>query len=179
MLLHFVTTPELNPNLSAQEIRILTFETFCLCLEDFYDVDRMVFNWNRKSRENPQAQVKFTCLRPERHHHDLRQTKVRDELYTFVDPRTYNWRASSATDTAATASRPSNGSTSHGMFSIVTSTGRWSTPKRLYADMDINLIRYLQKHGPQWGGLEWKYLNGHIHPSSKFLEQLDEGKVAF
>lgn len=173
---HFAITPQLNPKLSAQEIQMLTYETFRMCLEDFWDIDDMVQAWNDDNRGHPEAQVKFWCIRPQRHQHDLRQTKSRDALYTFVDPRAYNWRVSFPANTAAINGSPTNGSSSNGMSSISTTTGRWRPPKKWYVDMNVNRIRYLRKNGPCLARISWKCVNGHIYPSSEFLTQIDEGK---
>ncbi|KAI1380575.1 kinetochore Sim4 complex subunit FTA2-domain-containing protein [Hypoxylon crocopeplum] len=43
---HFLTSPELNPNLNSDQISAMEFETFQLSSKDYWSFDEMVIIWN-------------------------------------------------------------------------------------------------------------------------------------
>lgn len=81
---HFVTSPELNPNLDSDQKLILEFETFQLSSNDYWLFDEMVKTWNDDNNGNIKVHA-FPggdgCL--PKHNYNLRRKRI----YTFVDPR--------------------------------------------------------------------------------------------
>ncbi|OTA95559.1 hypothetical protein M434DRAFT_379259 [Hypoxylon sp. CO27-5] len=81
---HFMTTPNLNPNLTSDQISGMEFETFQLSSNDYWAFDLMIQQWNNNHRKieayafpgGTGCQTKY----------DLRSKSSR-KFYTLVDPR--------------------------------------------------------------------------------------------
>lgn len=178
---HPAMTPELNPSLSEQDVREVADETFRLARSDFCQLDEAVQRHNQWIREwshekNPRGQLKFRCIEPARNHHDLRPTESRQALYTFADPRIYDWRLSSIASTTGMENPSRRPSPSNGRSSIVTIDGRWRPPKRWYRDLsaiEAQRVRAYSCHDPR---LAWEYRDGLLYPHVTFYRgcRLDE-----
>lgn len=93
---HFVTTPELNPGLTASMRASMQLQTFMLARDDYLDFDDMVLEWNnyhaaKKGAITIQAYPGGNGVPPLRSY-ELRNARARERAYTFVDPREYNWK---------------------------------------------------------------------------------------
>ena len=92
---HFVTNPELNPRLTPVWISAMEFETFQFSINDYWEFDNMVEEWNEEN-ENRKDQISVFTF-PGGHgckiHYTLRPKRSRQLVYTFVDPRIYDWGA--------------------------------------------------------------------------------------
>ncbi|OTB03976.1 hypothetical protein M426DRAFT_262659 [Hypoxylon sp. CI-4A] len=99
---HFKTSPELNPNLSPDQISGMEFETFYLCFQDYRYFDNMIKEFNEEERQKKKKiHVSAFPSRPTRRYR-LRGTQSRIDsgrqqpvmvskdvarFYTHVDPR--------------------------------------------------------------------------------------------
>lgn len=98
---HPLLTPELNPRLTPSQLRTINEVAFNNCIMDYIQLDRCVAHWNRTgARQNGKPQVPVYAFPLSNRHvptmrpkYNLRKGR---RLYTFVDPRTYDWKASSA-----------------------------------------------------------------------------------
>ncbi|EFY84239.1 hypothetical protein MAC_09717 [Metarhizium acridum CQMa 102] len=102
---HFITTPELNPHLPPIALPALAYETFLITINDYWTFDDMVRLWNLE-HEDQKTEITvfaFPNGRGCRIDYNLRSTPSRDRVYTFVDPRTYNWKASVTSPGPATS----------------------------------------------------------------------------
>ena len=160
---HPLMTPELNPNLSEQELGLMADETFRLARSDFWQLDNMVDRWKRDSPHAGGPELKFRCIKPAPNDHDLRPTKDRQALYTFADPRIYDWRLSSLSSTTG-MDNPSSGRSS-----IVASNGRWLPPKRWYRDLGAIEEQRVRTYGGYNPRLAWEYRDGLLYPHVTFL----------
>ncbi|KAK0612337.1 kinetochore Sim4 complex subunit FTA2-domain-containing protein [Bombardia bombarda] len=88
---HFLTTPELNPHLTPDEISLMELETFKLSMGDYTEFDEHISTWNewqevklsiRAFHNGEGCQIKY----------GLRDKAAKRRVYTFVDPRKYDWR---------------------------------------------------------------------------------------
>ncbi|KAK9445254.1 hypothetical protein VB005_00362 [Metarhizium brunneum] len=92
---HFATTPELNPHLTPEWIAAIEFETFQFSMSDYWNFDEMVHIWNEehKDQKNKIAVYAFPGGRGCRTKYDLRRTPFRQRVFSYVDPRLYDWRS--------------------------------------------------------------------------------------
>lgn len=91
---HFLITPELNPRLTPEMISALEYETFKVSLSDYLEFDDMMSDWNREhAAQRGRISVNaFPGGRGCGMKHNLRSKAARERVYTFVDPRKYDWR---------------------------------------------------------------------------------------
>ncbi|KAI0008205.1 kinetochore Sim4 complex subunit FTA2-domain-containing protein [Xylariaceae sp. FL0662B] len=82
---HFVTSPELNPNLNSKQISAMEFETFQLSSHDYCSFDFMVREWNKENNGKIKVYA-FPGVRGCQAKYNLR-SKSPGSFYTFVDPR--------------------------------------------------------------------------------------------
>ncbi|KAG6006876.1 hypothetical protein E4U21_006595 [Claviceps maximensis] len=97
---HYTTTPELNPLLTPEWISAMEFETFQFSINDYFDLDELVYTWNMEHEEDkisyyvfPGKHGDFPSKQCCRKTYNLRSTSTRDRVYTFVDPRLYEWKS--------------------------------------------------------------------------------------
>ncbi|KAK0618221.1 kinetochore Sim4 complex subunit FTA2-domain-containing protein [Bombardia bombarda] len=94
---HFMATPELNPHLTPEMISAMELETFKACMNDYFTFDDMIFDWNLDyGKEKGTISTRaFPDGRGCQLKYNLRSQAARDRIYTFVDPRKYDWRSRS------------------------------------------------------------------------------------
>ncbi len=95
---HFATTPDLNPNLTPDEISDMVYYTFQYSINDYWCFDGMIREWNHyvKNQKEELSVFAFPNGRGLQMQYDLRAKPSRNRIYSFVDPRLYNWRAGGA-----------------------------------------------------------------------------------
>ncbi|OAP60928.1 hypothetical protein AYL99_05930 [Fonsecaea erecta] len=174
---HFMVTPELNPRLTPEWISAMEFETFQFSINDFWDFDSTVQFWNFQ-HENPKDHISvhafpsgYGC----RIKYDLRPTPSRERVYTFVDPRLYDWKTSVAASAEASGtggvSEQSRGQQTKGRScdrrkGAVTKTRRRldAKPPRWYYDCDSKVTAKLKRSIMFSTSLEWEFKDGLIFP---------------
>lgn len=95
---HYRTNPELNPYLSPAGRSALEFETFKLSMNDYWEFDDMVQTWNQEHEDQKDISVHAFPAGGKglQSKHNLRSTAARERVWTYVDPRRYDWRSGSA-----------------------------------------------------------------------------------
>ena len=166
---HFMTTPELNPSIAPEWIPRMEFDTFQTSVNDFWAFDTMVLRWNDE-HDNPKDKVSVSAFPGGdgcRCKYKLRSTPVGECVYSFVDPRRYDWRAS-ATAAAKAASHPKANRGDQDLSRVTISKPR----RRLLARPP----RWIYNCGPRWAEIirgctwiprtevGWEYKNGRISP---------------
>ncbi|KAI1736957.1 hypothetical protein F4680DRAFT_245873 [Xylaria scruposa] len=91
---HFLTTPELNPGLTPDMRSVMEFQTFTWAMADYLEFDEMMFSWNNDyADQKGSISVRaFPGGMGCRHHYQLRSKAAQEYVFTFVDPRRYDWR---------------------------------------------------------------------------------------
>lgn len=134
---HFVTSPELNPNLNPDEISAMEFETFQLSSNDYWAFDAMVRKWNWENKRKitvyafpggDGCQIKYN-LRSKRP-----TLPSRWRFYTFVDPREGQ------------------------------GVSKKRKPARWYYECDDMAARRLNRKGGFSAFHEWEFKDGYIYP---------------
>lgn len=64
---HYMTTPELSPHIGPDMHNAMKLQAFILSIDDYLAFDEMLIEWNRNESR-------------------------RERVYTYVDPRRYDWR---------------------------------------------------------------------------------------
>ncbi|KAI1443372.1 kinetochore Sim4 complex subunit FTA2-domain-containing protein [Annulohypoxylon stygium] len=82
---HFMTNPELNPNLTPEQISDIEFQVFYLCSGDYWAFDEMIKDWNILHSSKLKVYA-FPCGRGCHTNYYLRNQSPR-RYYTYVDPR--------------------------------------------------------------------------------------------
>lgn len=100
---HFITSPELNPNLTPAMIDAMKKSTFEHCVNDYLDFDSMIHDWNlefssEKGHMSIQAYPGGRGITKSARYNLRSRATARKPLYTFVDPRKYGWTARPAAD---------------------------------------------------------------------------------
>lgn len=82
---HFQTSPELNPNLSHDQISAMEFETFQLSSNDYWCFDEMIeeINWDKRQKKK---KIEVYAL-PDTQTRYVLRNKPPTRFYTLVDPR--------------------------------------------------------------------------------------------
>ncbi|KAI0116470.1 kinetochore Sim4 complex subunit FTA2-domain-containing protein [Nemania sp. FL0031] len=92
---HFLTSPELNPHLTPEMISAIELETFKYALNDYLYFDAMMWDWNLD--HGTQKGRISVCAFPDRQgtgiKYNLRSKTTTERVYTYVDPRKYDWQA--------------------------------------------------------------------------------------
>ena len=176
---HFLTTPELNPRLTPEMISAMELQTFKLSISDYLDFDAAIFDWNldyadQKGRISVYA---FPDGRGCQNKYNLRSKTARERVYTFVDPRKYDWRTcpvSAETSGEKETKRRRSGRISkygkHGKPQGVSSKARRklsARPPMWYYNCDGDLAARLRKPDPFSALLKWDYKEGFIFPRIK------------
>ena len=168
---HFLTTPELNPQLTPEWIPALEYETFMYCIADYWDFDGMVNEWNRELEEagidDPRKQVSVRAF-PNgegcRIKYNLRRTPARDRVYTLVDPRRYDWRNSIAAGTGGSATGATGNAGNPGGAAPRRRRRLDPRPPRWYLECDSQVADNLKELRELEPSLYWEYENGLIFP---------------
>ncbi|KAK9437949.1 hypothetical protein VB005_08954 [Metarhizium brunneum] len=94
---HFLTTPEINPHLTAEMVSMMEFATFDKALSDYKRFDDMIREWNRfGGKAHPISITAFPGGRGCGLQYNLRNKAARERIFTYVDPRLYDWRTCGA-----------------------------------------------------------------------------------
>ncbi|KAI0455163.1 kinetochore Sim4 complex subunit FTA2-domain-containing protein [Xylaria acuta] len=146
---HFLTTPELNPRLTPEMISAMELETFKLSISDYLDFDGMMFDWNLDyaDQKGKISVYAFPNGRGCRIKYNLRSKPARERVYTFVDPRKYDWKICPVS--AGTRGKEATKSQRSGRIS---KGGRRGTPQ------DLGM------RDPFGASIEWDYKEGFIFP---------------
>lgn len=173
---HFVTTPELNPQLTPEWISAMEFETFQFSINDYWEFDDMVRLWNEE-HETQKNKITFyafpgggSCQTK----YNLRRSPSRERVYSFVDPRQYNWRMSGSsprkrarrvldgkTKKLGQKTRGSRGAPSKGRLRLDTKPPRW------YLNCSNEVAAELRVETSFSNSLQWECKDGLIFPRKK------------
>lgn len=93
---HFVTSPELNPGLTREMRIAMELETFRLSKDDYLAFDEMMFDWNLEHADE-KGTITVRAFpgghgSPLLRSYELRNEAARQRVYTYVDPRRYDWK---------------------------------------------------------------------------------------
>ena len=72
----------------------MELKIFKLFISDYLDFNKMLFNWNL-DYANQKGRISVCAFFDKRGYqikYNLRSKITRERVYTFVDPRKYNWR---------------------------------------------------------------------------------------
>ncbi|KAI1780196.1 kinetochore Sim4 complex subunit FTA2-domain-containing protein [Hypoxylon cercidicola] len=91
---NFLMSPELNPHLTHKMKQVLEFETFKFSSNDYLQFDEMMYEWNLDHAEkHGRIPVSaFPNYDGSLIKYNIRSMTARERVYTFVDPRRYDWR---------------------------------------------------------------------------------------
>ncbi|CAH0045209.1 unnamed protein product [Clonostachys solani] len=175
---HYLMTPELNPHLTPEWISAMEFETFQFSINDFWDFDEMVVIWNQ---EHPEQKNKisvhafpggFGCNIK----YDLRSSPSRERVYSFVDPRLYDWKVSAVGQEQRSTK---GGKVGKGKGTKPSSPGKspqgvsksrrrlQAKPPRWYYDCSKKVAAKLKRSYGFSTSLSWVFRDGHIFPQKK------------
>ena len=87
---HYLTSPELNGELTERWVTALERETFLVASADFREFDRMVHLWNKHDLLTGEVAIEVRGFA--KHGYALRSSARRAAPYTYVDPRRYDWK---------------------------------------------------------------------------------------
>jgi hypothetical protein len=168
---HPLTTPELNPNIEPAWVERLTYATFMYSRRDYWQLDDMVREWNAENG-GTKKKISFHASPSDGPpvKYNLRSKPSRQAIYTLVDPRRYDWKASAANPDDG-ANRPESNSRKR----------RNSAPRsqrvpkhyvRLKAKppgwygkgTHMSIVESVRNHDLLGGSPEWEVKNGLIFP---------------
>ncbi|OTA69982.1 hypothetical protein K449DRAFT_341534, partial [Hypoxylon sp. EC38] len=93
---HYITTPELNPQLTPEWLSAMEYELFQFSRNDFRNFDDMITEWNVEHEKKKEIKVyAFPRGCGSQMERNVRNTPSRMGVYSLVDPRLYDWRSSS------------------------------------------------------------------------------------
>ncbi len=154
---HFMMNPELSPFIAPEWIPRMEFDTFRVSVHDFWTFDGMVERWNT---DNPKDKISVSAFPGDngcRSRYNLRSTPAGECVYSFVDPRRYDWRPSATVKANRGAQGLSRGIISKPRRQLVSRPSRW-----------------IYSCGPRWAEefmrcrsasqVVWEYKNGRISP---------------
>ena len=174
---HFVTTPELNPYLTPESVCVMKYETFQISIGDYLEFDAMVRLWNEEHRKG-KSQISFHSFSDANYyvHHAryrLRNTPSRQRVYTFVDPRHYNWRDHSVRPGEKNQRKRKLGRKAKGRGHCNAQTRATKTrvqlaakPARWYFDGNDEAAMWLKRPDYSYS-LIWEVRNGLIFPRKR------------
>ncbi|CAK7227114.1 hypothetical protein SCUCBS95973_006433 [Sporothrix curviconia] len=102
---HFLTNPELNPHLSAEQIADLERETFSRTINDYWNFIEMFCHMEDNPGQRSKLREKVPVLPGFRVASNSKRLALRDtprrklerqRVHTKVDPRRYDWKAAAA-----------------------------------------------------------------------------------
>lgn len=176
---HFIMTPELNPHLTPQMISAMELETFKLSISDYLDFDWEIFDWNMEhADQKPRISASaFPGGRGCQIRYNLRSNTARERVFTFVDPRKYDWgtcpiRAGDSGEEATKTRRSARISKGgrHGISQGVNAQTRrrlTARPPMWYYNCDARLAARLRSPYSFSAWMEWDYKEGFIFPRIK------------
>lgn len=169
---HYITTPELNPRLTPAWISAMEFETFQFSINDYWEFDDMVRIWNEE-HDTKISVYAFPNGRGCKTKYNLRSTPSRRRVYSFVDPRTYDWKTSDASPgkKAPPVLHQDSKSTEKSMCSkVVRSKARRrldARPPRWYLDCTNEVALGLKVTTSFSTSLDWEFKDGLMFPKKK------------
>ncbi|KAG8416975.1 hypothetical protein J3459_013029 [Metarhizium acridum] len=90
---HFLTTPEINPHLTADMVSLMELATFSIALQDYKSFDDMIREWNLFMGKARRISITaFPGGRGSELPYNLRNKAAKERIFTYVDPRSYDWR---------------------------------------------------------------------------------------
>ncbi|KHN95789.1 uncharacterized protein MAM_06401 [Metarhizium album ARSEF 1941] len=175
---HFVTTPELNPRLTPEGISAMEFETFQFSINDYWDFDDMVNEWNDECGDHKRkiSVYAFPNGLGCRTKYKLRSTPSRGRVFSFVDPRLYDWRTFAASPRNRATRTPGGGSKSepktlvNGGAVSKTRLRLLAKPPRWYLDFSSEVAANLKGKTSFSNSLEWDFKDGLIVPLSRMAK---------
>lgn len=150
---HYITTPELSPHLEPNKLQSMELQTFILSLDDYLAFDQMITEWNWDHEETKGELTVFAF--PDGHgcpvlrSYELRNESRRERVFTYVDPRRYDWRQH------------------------LKEKKRTRTKRRLRAKPPLWiyccgkhtwLSKMLRRESPTISSLHWDYIDGRFFP---------------
>ncbi|KAH9996643.1 kinetochore Sim4 complex subunit FTA2-domain-containing protein [Xylariaceae sp. FL0662B] len=169
---HFLTTPNLNPGLTPEMISAMELETFKLSISDYLAFDEMIYDLNLEyAAQNGRISVHaFPGGDGCRMRYNFRSKVTKERVYTFVDPRQYDWGRGTGMADARQSRR--SGPTSKISRRRSLSAVHSKTCRRLsaspslwyYHTFDGELAVRLRKPDPFMASLKWDYKQGFIFP---------------
>ncbi|TPX11788.1 uncharacterized protein E0L32_007525 [Thyridium curvatum] len=143
---HYMMNPEMNIFLTPEWRSAVEYEAFGHSLRDYLEFDNMIVGWNCElkwtgnKKHKPLSVFAFPNGKGLQIKYDLRKSPDRERAFSYVDPRTYDWRA------------PRPGKTLS------------SKPPRWYYEGSDQHLRNLKRCTDFVPGIEWKYRAGLICP---------------
>lgn len=173
---HFVTNPELNPQLTPEWISAMEFETFQFSINDYWTFDEMVLEWNEENedRKDQVSVYAYPRGRGLQVKYNLRNTPGRNRIYTFVDPRRYDWRTRGTIDHQRPGEKGGGrggqrrkSTTGSGSVSKVRRRRLDSRPPRWYYECSDARAESLTESTQFSTSISWEYRDGLIFPIKK------------
>lgn len=177
---HILTNPELNPRLTPEMVADMELEAFALCKHDYLDFDDMIrtWNWDAKNRKN-QLSIRALPYRFNyRETHDLRSLPSRGRVYSYVDPRLHDWKASAARGEnramgevgGRRSGRKAKGSNCGKPTGVIRKTRRWvdDHPPRWYFVGDCKKAAHKTSSLGFGTALTWEFKDGLIFPRRRW-----------
>ncbi|KIH94906.1 hypothetical protein SPBR_03732 [Sporothrix brasiliensis 5110] len=166
---HFLTNPELNPRLNAEEMALMEHETFVYAMCDYWAFETMLCeDMCKEPRQTSRLKELVTVFprwaRYEEGYplrvYNLRRTAVREQqrqrVYALVDPRKFDWKALAEVEPGMEARQRRK----------VTLPLR---PERWYFDCTPEEAAELNERNPAYCTLEWFATEeGFIYPQHRF-----------
>lgn len=180
---HFITSPELNPNLTLPAIDQIKKLTFQHCVNDYLDFDSMITEWNEWFGEKKGFMTIFAYPGGRGIGHGMRYDlrsgakTVKQPLYSFVNPTKYGWTASPANQRDEISYRRRSGRISKKVKRQARQRlSLKPQPRKLTARPDMWHWNY-EDQDAGWAGyvrwhiitidhyVQWGYRDGHIVPA--------------
>ncbi|KAG5928424.1 hypothetical protein E4U42_000674 [Claviceps africana] len=170
---HFVTNPELNPQLTPEHIYAIEGVFFSHAIGDYWMFDNMLNEWNHFWPDKKITCYAFPNGNYGRIKYDLRKTPSRGRFFTFVDPRQYQWTTSVSPRRTVKAEmvgkRKSRPRQVGERGAIRKSRTKLSPrPSKWYLDCSHGLPRCLQGDPESCTGLSWYVKDGLIFPHREY-----------
>ncbi|KAI5920152.1 kinetochore Sim4 complex subunit FTA2-domain-containing protein [Camillea tinctor] len=91
---HYMLNPELNPHLNPKHISAMEYEAFKFSMMDYWDFDLMIHEWNEEPKNRKKQVSVYAYPRGNgcKIKYNLRSTPNRERVYSFADPRQYDWQ---------------------------------------------------------------------------------------
>ncbi|CAG9949076.1 unnamed protein product [Clonostachys rosea f. rosea IK726] len=170
---HYLLTPELNPHLTPEWISAMEYEAFQFSLNDFMAFDEMARIWNDEHPEQ-KTKISFRALPSSYVYcegYNLRSTPSREAVYSLVDPRLYDWKASTVGEktrsTKGNVGTKKSGSGKHSQGVSKSRRRLQAKPPRWYYDCSQKTAADLKSIHNFTTSIEWVFRDGHIFPQKK------------
>ncbi|TWU71825.1 hypothetical protein ED733_001846 [Metarhizium rileyi] len=175
---HIMTNSELSPHLPSAIQPYMEYQTFLLSISDYWSYDVMIQDWHHD--HEPKTEILARAF-PSRNgcniKYDLRKTPSRNRVYTFVDPRKYDWKkftASVETDAGALPQgdprtrlgKRKRSQTSNGNRVVISKTRpRFDKrPPRWYYRCGERMTAFLKEKAEYSSHLQWFSKDGLVFP---------------